>query len=443
MRNDTNAAAIARHITPQFAIPEEPGHFEELAAAVEELHPFWDGHDNLRHILDYARARRVGPWALLGVVLARAAAAVHPDVKLPAAVGDLMSLNLFVGLVGGSGGGKGAAEGSAYSAVVFEYSDNGGPVPIDTLPIGSGEGLSRAFRPAGAKPDDPLERERVVFSVPEIDSLTALGGRKGATLMPQMRSMYCGEPLGFQNGSKETTSILPRHSYRACLVVGIQPHRAGPLLADVDGGTPQRFVWMPVGDPDAPDTAPRCPEPLRVTLQSMRGGPLEVTPPALLAVDGHSVNRLRGTEGVDPLDGHKLLCRLKVAAALMILTEGSSITDTHWRWAGMVMDVSTRTRRQVERTLLEKSRSANRARAHSDAERAVIVDNAKHEADIDRTAKGITRYLAKHGRSAHAPLRRSIKFDLRGHFDEVIMRLVEGELVREFPSEAGTAYELA
>ena len=35
------------------------------------------------------------------------------------------------------------------------------------------------------------------FSVPEVDTLTALGNRQGATLMPILRSAWSGEQLSF------------------------------------------------------------------------------------------------------------------------------------------------------------------------------------------------------------------------------------------------------
>jgi hypothetical protein len=74
------------------------------------LEEFWDARPVLRHIRDFARARRVGPWALLGCVLVRVVAAVPPNVVLPAMIGGNASLNLFLGVVSVSGGGKGTAE---------------------------------------------------------------------------------------------------------------------------------------------------------------------------------------------------------------------------------------------------------------------------------------------------------------------------------------------
>jgi hypothetical protein len=71
---------------------------------------FWDARPALQHIRDFARARRVGPWALLGCVMVRVIAATPPNLKLPALVGGQAGLNLYAGIVSVSGGGKGTAE---------------------------------------------------------------------------------------------------------------------------------------------------------------------------------------------------------------------------------------------------------------------------------------------------------------------------------------------
>ena len=46
------------------------------------------------------------------------------------------------------------------------------------------------------------------------------------------------------------------------MIVGVQPLRAAPIFEDADAGTPQRFVWFPVSDPDRPKERPEEPPPL-------------------------------------------------------------------------------------------------------------------------------------------------------------------------------------
>jgi len=109
--------------------------YPSLGALADELEldTFWRARPVLAHLHAFARARRVAPWALLGVTLARVVAVVPPVVVLPSLVGSYGSLNLFVGVVGRSGAGKGTAESAAVDAVPL-------PGPVATATIGSGEG---------------------------------------------------------------------------------------------------------------------------------------------------------------------------------------------------------------------------------------------------------------------------------------------------------------
>lgn len=106
-----------------------PGAPRAAAPAEElEVESFWGTRPVLGHLHAFARARRVAPWALLGVTLARVIAVVPPGVVLPAMVGSHGSLNLFVGIVGRSGAGKGTAESAAADAVPL-------PGPVTTATV--------------------------------------------------------------------------------------------------------------------------------------------------------------------------------------------------------------------------------------------------------------------------------------------------------------------
>ncbi|WP_138845261.1 hypothetical protein [Rhodococcus pyridinivorans] len=393
---------------------------------------FWTSRPILEHLLTFARARRAGPWAVLGSTCARAVATLEPNVMLPPTVGAPASLNLFVALVGRSGGGKGAAEGASRDAVRF-VDHNGHPIIVDEFPPGSGEGIARTFRPAGTDDNEPNPRSRALLTAPEVDTLTALGSRQGATLMPELRKVWMGEQLGFNNASKATRSILAAHSYRASLIVGVQPIKAGPLLDDADGGTPQRFKFLPVGDPDAPDVAPDTPEPFIV--KAPRWGAetvhLDIPDIAREAMDRHRLATLRG-EDVDPLDGHRMLARLKMAAALMILDGRTVVTDEDWHLAGVVTRVSDRTRVGIETAVAERARAVSRARAHEQADREGIVQD-RAEDRLKRNLRGrILRRLEKVGGSTLRDLRHSvIDSKTRGVFNTVMADLLEEKLIVE------------
>ena len=99
---------------------------------------FWSARPILADLCEFARARRVGPWAMFGALLVKVLASVPPFIVLPGQVGSEASLNMFVALVGASAGGKGAAERAANAFAI-------GLTPIKTVNAGSGEGLVKLF----------------------------------------------------------------------------------------------------------------------------------------------------------------------------------------------------------------------------------------------------------------------------------------------------------
>jgi hypothetical protein len=185
---------------------------------------FWSSRPVLQHTLNVARARRVGPWAVLGNAMARAIATIPHKVALPGLIGGRMSLNFCVASVGPSGGGKGGADAAAAEAIAFTKSNP------NFVPLGTGEGIARTFRPVGT-PEDAIENPvaTAIFSSPEIDTWATLASRSGSTLSAEVRKLYSGEQLGFGNAGKDTRNIVEAHSYRACVLVGVQPLRSATL----------------------------------------------------------------------------------------------------------------------------------------------------------------------------------------------------------------------
>ena len=395
---------------------------------------FWSARPVLQHVLTLARARGVGPWAVLGTAMARAVCTIPPTVALPGIVGGRMSLNLFVAAVGPSGGGKGAADAAALDGFTFT-----GPA-AQLVPLGSGEGIARTFRPLGTKPDEPNPVTAAIFTAPEIDTLAAIAARQGSTLSAELRKVYSGEALGFGNAGRDTRNVVAAGSYRASKILGVQPLRSQSLIGAADGGLPQRFVWMPTSDPDAPDEPPADPGIWKVETPAWDRpetshlhvvgaiGDLTVPEVARKAIRAHRLAVLREDPHVDPLDGHALLTRLKVAAALMALDGRTIIDIADWSLAASVMDVSTYTRERCRRALIEQSRSKNTARALATADRDEIISERK----LQRCKQGITRALRRlpDGQLiAHNQLRRSLKSDVRDYFDSATADLIaEGHI---------------
>lgn len=392
---------------------------------------FWAARPALQHVLTLARARGVGPWAVFGAAIARAIATIPPEITLPGIVGSRMSLNLFVALVGPSGGGKGAAEATALEGFWLPY--------VEIVPLGSGEGINRTFRPVGTKPNEPNPTTAAIFSAPEIDTVAAITSRQGSTLSAELRKVYSGEQLGFANAGKDTRTTVAAGSYRACLTIGVQPLRSHALLGASDGGLPQRFVWLPTSDPDAPDQPPADPGKWRVNRPSWIravGNAVDLIVPeaATKAIRTHRLAVLREDPTVDPLDGHALLTRLKVAAGLMALDGRTVVGTEDWSLAGYVMDVSNYTRERCQRALTEQSRSANTARALATAERDEIVSDRKAQ----RARATILRKIDARGQLTKNQLRMAMKADIRDYLDTALSDLLDAREITISPGMSGT-----
>lgn len=417
---------------------------------------FWTSRDELLALRQFARARRVGPWAMLGNVLARAVWAIPPTVVLPPLVGSYASLNLFIALVGPSGAGKGGASGAA-----ADWLDVGQDVFTATL--GSGEGMAKmfAYKDRVARTASWVQhglRASVLFDAPEVDNLIALTSRSSSTLLPQLRSAYSGEELGFSYADPAKAVRLCAHRYRLSLTLGVQPGRGKALLDDADGGTPQRFVWLPTDDVDAPGEVPELPAshhlrqwPKQVGQRIVSRPPeAELSAPATpavlrelgvpevakAAVDSHRVAMLRGM-AADPLDGHRLLCRLKVAAALMWLNGRTDlISEDDWLLAGIVMAVSDRTRRGVAAVLRSKAEAENVSRGRAEGLREAVKSGVLRESHIQRITDQIMRKLKdSDGEIARAELRRAIRHDDRIFFDDAEAALVDAGRIDKVPSD--------
>ncbi|OBK01710.1 hypothetical protein A5637_18610 [Mycolicibacterium fortuitum] len=368
---------------------------------------FWEQRESLRRIRDFSRMCMVGPWALLGGVMIRAIADVSPHVTIPAMVGGEASLNLFVGFVGRSGNGKGTSDSA---------SRRYWPSTVGELPIGTGEGLAATFYRDPNNPDEAANApEQAIFTASEVDTLNILGGRSGATLYPELRKLAMGETLGAQNASKDHRRIVPAHTYRACLSVGVQPERAGTLIGDTAGGTTQRFVWLPVIDPEAPDIPPTDVQPLKPAGSPWSAGPIDLPRVVWHEVRAHRKRVLRGDPDVDPLDGHRNLTRVKVAAALALIEGNDTVTEEDWHIAGDVMDMSDSTRQSVIAAIEREWHSEVASAARSNALRAALTGDEA----IRLVADKILDRLAS-GSAAWSALRSGIAVSQREHFEAAI-----------------------
>lgn len=414
---------------------------------------FWDSRAFLRCVRDFARARRVGPWALLGAVLARAAASVPPSVVLPPTRGTVASLNVFVGLCSPSGGGKTVAMEAAR-----EFLDvQGGTADyLETSP-GSGEGLLAAYcyvkSEKGKAPHVIQTRTSVLLDVDEVGSLGALVGRTNSTLLPFLKSAWSGKGLATQNADTARLRRVEGHRYRLSLVCGVQPVNAGTILDDEAGGFPQRWLWMPTYDPGMlpHDARPTEPPPWRwqvpaaavtvapdgtITLPLRRALTLpDVAVRAMLAA-AEAQNRPIGAAaapGVVALDGHALLTRAKVAGLLALLDDrAEAVTEADWTLAGTVLGVSDATRAAIAGLRRDEAERAEDHRAQRSGRSAAIAADSEAEVRTVRCMNVIRTALGKHGgeHSTNAVYKFAGRY--RNVAPEALARLVEsGEVQAE------------
>lgn len=384
----------ARQAAPGMSAPA--GALELASNVAGEV---WDERPVLRAIRSLARRRRVGPWAVLGGVLAHVACRVGPHVVLPPIVGGVASLNLFVGLVGPSGAGKGAA--TAVAAELLGSAAHQTPVKK----LGTGQGVDASFT-AQTKEGPVQFNDTALFTIGEIDSLAAHASMNGSTLMATLREVYSGEALGAHYADRFKRRPVRAHHYRAAIIAGIQPARAGVLLDDADGGTPQRWLWFPTNDPGrrqptqrrlvgpAPDQwwtdyevwMPHGEQPEDEPVERKAETEIPVCASAQQAIWAARDARLDMdlAEQANDLSGHALLTRLKVAALLGFLDGRCQVSEADWELAARIQLVSEQTRALCQNVMAERAeREAvrrGRARARTDqaaAEEATEIGDKK------------------------------------------------------------------
>lgn len=397
---------------------------------------FWSQTDELAHTHKFARSRGASPYAVLGCVLRNVTARIEPHVVLPATVGGQVSINIFTVPVGVSGAGKDIANAAGHDAFRFIWKVGNVEVDVEDaahVNPGSGEGLARAF--AGSK--DVAPKTRVHLQVPDVATLEALAGRQGQTLVSQLLAAWMGQPIGFSNAHKDTTTAVGAHTYRLCLSVGVQPENAGFFLSREKDGFPQRFLWLPTNDPYAPEPVvdPLPVNPMTVELPDFDAGGgapryvLDIPTEVADDIRRHRWQVLTGVEGIDPLDSHIKLTQLKTAAAIALLHGKTKVTDEAWKIAGQLIDVSTEVRAGLRAAVADKSRRENTAKALDQADREAIIRERLSEASQQRVALAITRKLQRVDRASRRELRGACASADRGDFDPVFDMLLDKEFI--------------
>jgi hypothetical protein len=339
----------------------------------------WRARSLLAAVQRAAHSRQRSPHAVLGAVLARLGAAVSHTIRLPAIVGAPSPLSVFTLLVGPAGVGKGGT---------YAISKELLPLPdVYEIPPGSGEGLVEALfdfvEDEKGKQQKIQVRHSVIVYVDEGEVLTQLGSRSGATLLPTLRTAWSGYELGASNASRERTRRVPAGQYTFGVVMGIQPERAGPLLADAAAGLPQRFLWTPATDAAIPDVP--TPWPGALSLQptppldhyAQRDATgyirhyMQVVDEIVSEIREADLAVARGRQCADVMAAHGYLLQLRVAALLALVEGRMEVSVDDWHIARHIKSHSdatvagTRAVLQAEERQQEDSTAGKRSRVEA------------------------------------------------------------------------------
>lgn len=395
---------------------------------------FWAARESLAKIRQAAHSRvRSGDVVLYGL-LARLAAMAPHTLRADTGIGTPASLNLFAAIVGPSGAGKSSGLSVSRELVKAER-------PPEEFPLGSGEGIAEAYMGeaevgTGQMKADGSEklqkvrkqvRHNVLFHSDEGQSLTKLIERSGSTVGETLRSAWSGEGIGQKNGRAETTRTVPARSYAAGLVIGFQPSTALPLLADVDAGTPQRFLYCWAIDPTIPGRQQRVPWPGELSSPFPPDVPTDLPAPgAIVAAPTprdiepitfaeEILDELYETEhakntGALPAD-HPLrdkyrsqhpVMRVKIASLLALLESRRRVDRSDWDLAQVLIDTSDRVRAYLQALADAAAREEARRADEAHARRAVMAHAAVGQHELDRASLAVSRLAAAVTRKVHA-----------------------------------------
>ncbi len=134
-----------------------------------------------------------------------------------------------------------------------------------------------------------------------------------------------------------------------------------------------------------------------------------MTVPGCVVSAVKGARRARRLRQGDPLDGHRLFCEEKVAAAFAILDGRNEVSEDDWRLAARLMAVSDATRAEVVAVLAAKASRENRARGKAQGEREVAAEGVKEKAATARVARSVLRILDRSdGWMLHGELRKGL-----------------------------------
>ncbi len=308
---------------------------------------FWSATVLLSEVRRIALSRLRTPDAVLAALLTMYATTIPMGIWLPDIVGAPAPLNLFGVIVGRSGGGK-------TSAMTIAADLMGSPANADILlrkQLRSGEGLITLVNKPGRKgkgdePDEPPStRVGVHVHYDEGGTLSKQSQQTASTIIPYLNTAWSG--AGTVGGAlRDGDSGFDASRVRICALIGVQYGIGANLFTGEAArlGFPQRLLFLSADEHPA------------VQDQEMPDEQVEIEPmglPFLRHSDyvshRHFVEIPRhirqevwdwSKTRPDPLDGHLMNLRLRIASVLMLM-HGAGDTDFEpwWHLASMIQMV--------------------------------------------------------------------------------------------------------
>lgn len=416
----------------------------------------WDRSAVLNHIYRAAMSTLTCPDVVLHAVLTILASYLHHGSRVWTGVRPSV-LSYYLAAIGLSGGGKSEALSVARDLLekwtVGRFAINGADGYYDG-PLGSGEGLVEAFmgevqvpvldpetgEQARDKDGNPQTRRargqarhNALFHTDEGRQVLAIDSRKGATVLGVLCEMWSGSVAGQTNADKDRSRRLARGSYVVGMMLGFQPATIDALFDDAAGGAPQRFAFAPVAYPPHLDGVDiEWPGQLDVDVPTTA---VRVELKAEHRAEVRAYRRAKAAGCLDdesPLDGHRMLLRVRVAALLALLHGSLAVDDDLWQLSGLIVDRSCGLRDHLAGQAQRRADAGRRAQQAAAIEvrtRASVAD--EHRARVRRAADSLLRVLDKQGGSwTRGKAVNSISRAVRHLADEAIQLLAsEGALV--------------
>lgn len=415
----------------------------------------WDRSEVLNHVYRAAMATLTCPDAVLHSVLTIIASYLHAGSRVQTGVRPSV-LSYYMAAIGASGGGKSEALSVARDLLeawcedrfaINGAGDDGGGGYYDG-PVGSGEGLVEAFMGEVRVPVIDLEtkqqkvdehgpvtkkgrgqaRGNALFHSDEGRQVLAIDSRKGATVLAVLCEMWSGSVAGQTNADKDRTRKLGRGTYVLGLLLGFQPATIDALFDDAAGGAPQRFAFAPVAYPPHADSDEfvEWPGPLAPTIP-VSAISVDLKPEHKAEVRTH--RRLKAAGKVDeenPLDGHRMLLRVRTAALLTLLHGGASVDDDMWELSGLMVERSCALRDHLAAGSARRAAEIRKARQDEAVEVSGRISAAdEYRARVQRAADSLVRFLEKHGETPRGTAKAGITSSVRRtHGDAAIEKLI-------------------